>query len=76
MRYAYDKNEVVAREGYAVSSDSFDPSVSSSSSAEQHREQREEVDYESSMLSNPIYYMSDKDTSSNLGNGFENLARD
>ena len=34
MQHAYDENKVVAREGYAVFGDSFDPSVSSSSSVE------------------------------------------
>jgi hypothetical protein len=76
MRHAYDENEVVAEEGYVVSGDSFDPSVSSSSSVERHREQREEADYGSSMPSKPAHYMSDEDTSSDSGNGFENLARD
>jgi hypothetical protein len=36
MQHAYDENEAVAGEGYAVSGDSFDPSVSSSSSVERH----------------------------------------
>jgi hypothetical protein len=74
--HAYDENEVVAGEGYAVSSDSFDPKVSSSSSVERYREQREIDDYGSSMPRMPTHYMSGKDTSSNSGNGFENLARD
>jgi hypothetical protein len=76
MRHAYEENKAVAREGYAVSNDSFDPSMSSSSSVERHREQREIDDYGSSMPSRPTHYMSDEDTSSNSGNGFENLTRD
>jgi hypothetical protein len=76
MRQAYDENEAVAGEGYIVSGDSINPSMSSSSSVERYREQREEVDYGSSMPSRPAHYMSDEDTSSDSGNGFENLARD
>jgi hypothetical protein len=76
MRHAYDQNEAVAEEGYVVSGDSFDPSVSSSSSVERHREQREEADYGSSMPSKPAHYMSDEVTSSDSGNGFKNLAND
>jgi hypothetical protein len=76
MRHAYDENKAVAGEGYAVSGDSFDPSVSKFSSIERHREQREEADYGSSMPSRPAHYMSDEDTSSDLENGFENLAND
>jgi hypothetical protein len=76
MRHAYDENEAVAGEGYVVSNDSFHLSMSSSSSVERHREQREEADYGSSMPSRPAHYMSDEDTSSDSGNGFENLARD
>ena len=76
MQHTYDENKVVAREGYVVSSDSFDSNVSSLSSIEQHRAQREEADYRISMPSKPAYYMSNKDTSSNSGNGFENLADD
>ena len=76
MQHAYDENEVVAGEGYAISGDSFDPSISSSSNAERHREQHEEVDYESSMPNRPAHYMYGEDTSSDLGNGFENLAND
>jgi hypothetical protein len=76
MRHALDENEAVAGEGYAVSGDSFDPSVSSSSSVEQHRAEREEADYGSSMPSRPDGYMSHEDTSSESGNGFENLAND
>ena len=40
LQHAYDENEAVQGEGYAVSSDSFDPSESSSSSADRNREQR------------------------------------
>ena len=76
MQHAYDENEVVAREEYTVSGDSFDSNVSSSSSIERHREQHEEADYGSSMPSKPTHYMSDEDLSSDLGNGFENLAND
>jgi hypothetical protein len=75
MRHAYDENEAVAGEGYAISGDSFDPSMSSSSSVERHREQCEEADYRSSMPSKPAHYMSDEDKSNDSGNGFENLAR-
>ena len=73
MQHAYDEKEVVAREKYVISGDSCDPSVSSSSSIDQHKEQCEVVDYESSMPTRPAYYMSDENTSSNLGNGFEKL---
>jgi hypothetical protein len=76
MQHAYDENEAVAGEGYAVSGDSFDPSVSSSSSVERHWEQCQKADYGSSMLSRPAHYMFDEDTSSDSGNGFENLAND
>jgi hypothetical protein len=70
MRHAYDENKAVAGEGYAISGNSFDLSVSSSSSVERHREQHEEADYRSSMPSRLAHYMSDEDTSSNSGNGF------
>jgi hypothetical protein len=76
MRHTYDENEAVAGDGYTVSGDSLDPSISSSSSIERHREQYEEADYRSSMPSRLADYMSDKDTSSDSGNGFENLASD
>jgi hypothetical protein len=76
MRHAYDENEAVAGEGYVVSGDSFHPSVSSSSSVERHKEQREEADYGSNMPSRLAHYVSDEDTSNDSGNGFENLARD
>jgi hypothetical protein len=68
MRHAYDENKAVAGEEYAVSGDSFNPSVSSSSSVERHREQREEADYGSSMPTRPTHYMSDEDTSNDSGN--------
>ena len=74
MRHAYDKNEAVAGEGYAICGDSFDPSVSSLSSVERHRAQCEEADYGSNMPSKPTHYMFDEDTSNDLGNGFKNLA--
>jgi hypothetical protein len=45
LRHAYDENEAVQGEGYAVSCDSFDPSESSSSGADRDREQRELNDY-------------------------------
>ena len=76
MQHAYDENEAIAGEGYAVSGDSFDPSVSSLSNVGWYKEQREEADYGSSMPSRPIHYMYDKDKSSDSGNGFENLAND
>jgi hypothetical protein len=74
MRHTYDENKALVREGYAVSSNSFNPSELSSSSAERYREQRDLDDYGSSMPSRPAHYMSDKDTSRDSGNGFENLA--
>jgi hypothetical protein len=67
MRHAYDENKVVVREGYAVSRDSFDPSESSSSIVDWHREERELDDYGSSMPSRLAHYMSDEDTSSDYG---------
>jgi hypothetical protein len=76
LRHAYDKNEAVQGEGYAVSGDSFDPSESSSSGADRDREQLELNDYAENMPSRPDDYMSDEDTSSDSGNGFENLCRD
>jgi hypothetical protein len=76
MRHAYDENEAVVREGYQVSGNSFDPSESTSSSTERYREQREIDGYSNNMPIRPHEYMFDKDTSSNSGNGFENLARD
>jgi hypothetical protein len=74
MRHAYDENEAAVKEGYQVSSDSFDLSESTSSNTERYREQREIDDYGSSIPTRPHEYMSNKDTSSNSGNGFENLA--
>jgi hypothetical protein len=76
MRYAYNKSEAIVGEGYQVSDDSFDPSESSSSSRGRYREQREIDDYGSSIPTRPAHYMSDEDTSSDFGNGFENLAKD
>jgi hypothetical protein len=76
LRHAYDENEAVQGEGYAVSDDSFDPSESSSSGADRDREQRELNDYAESMPSRPGDYISHEDTSSDSGNGFENLCRD
>jgi hypothetical protein len=76
LRHPYDENEAVQGEGYAVSSNSFDPSESSSSCANRNREQRELNNYVESMPSRPADYMSDEDTSSDSGNGFENLCRD
>ena len=63
-------------EGYAVLGDSFNPSESSSSCADRDKKQRELNDYAESMLRTPADYMSDEDTSSDSGNGFENLCRD
>jgi hypothetical protein len=76
MRHAYDESEAVAGEGYQVSGDSFDPSKSSSSNTERYREQREIADHGSNIPTRPHEYMFDEDTSSNSGNGFENLSRD
>ena len=39
LRHAYDESEVVQREGYTISGDSFDSSESSLSSANRNREQ-------------------------------------
>ena len=58
-------------EGYAVSSDSFDPSKPSSLSADSDRDQRQLNDYVESMPSRPADYMFDKDISSDSRNGFE-----
>ena len=74
--HAYDENEAVQGEGSVVSSDSFDSSKSSSSYADRDREQRELNDYAKSMPSKPVDYMSNEDTSSDPGNGFENLCQD
>ena len=76
MQHEYDENKAIAEEGYAVSNDSFNPNVSSSSSAERHIEQREEADYGSSMPSRPVHYLSREDTSNDSRNGFKNLAND
>jgi hypothetical protein len=76
LRHAYDENEAMQGEGYAVSGDSFDPSKSPSSGADRDREQWELNDYAESMPSRPADYMSDEDTSSDSGNGFKNLCRD
>ena len=76
LRHAYDENEAVQEEGYAISSNSFNPSKSSSSSTDTNREQRELNDYVESMLSRPADYPSNEDTSSDSGNGFENLCWD
>ena len=54
MRHAYDKNEAVAGEWYTISSDSFNPSISSSSSVERYRAQCGEANYESSMPSSQL----------------------
>jgi hypothetical protein len=51
-------------------------SQSTSSSTKRYREQREIDEYGSSIPTKPHEYMSDEDTSSNSGNGFENLAWD
>jgi hypothetical protein len=76
LRHAYDENEAVQGEGYAVSGDSFDPSKSSSSCADRDREQRELNNYAENKPSRPADYMSNGDTSSDSGNGFENLCQD
>jgi hypothetical protein len=76
LRHAYDENEAVQGEGYAVSGNSFDPSESSSSGADRDREQQELNHYVESMPNRPADYMSDENTSNDSGNGFENLCRD
>jgi hypothetical protein len=76
LQHAYDENEAVQGEGYAISGNSFDPSESSSSCADRDREHQELNDYVENMPSRPADYMSDEDTSSDSGNGFENLCRD
>ena len=76
LRHAYDENEAVQGEGYVVSGNSFNPSELSLSCAHRDKEQWELNDYVESMPSRPIDYMSDEDTSNNLGNGFENLCQD
>jgi hypothetical protein len=76
MQHAYDKSKAFVGEGYQISGNSFDPSESSSFSTGRYREQREIDDYGSSMPTRPVHYMSDEDTSSDFGNGFENLAQD
>jgi hypothetical protein len=74
--HAYDENEVVQGGGYAVSGDSFDPSELSLSCVDRDKEQRKLNYYTESMPSRPADYMSDEDTSSDSGNGFENLCWD
>ena len=76
LRHANDENEAMQGEGYAVWGNSFDLSESSLSSADRDRKQRELNDYTESMPSRPTDYPSDKDTSSDSGNGFENLCWD
>ena len=76
LRHAYDENEAVQGEGYVVLGDSFDPSESSSSFTDRYNEQRELDNYGSSMPSRPADYMSNEDTSSDSGNGFEHLSGD
>ena len=76
VRHTYDKNEAAVGEGYQVSSDSFDPSESTSSSTKRYREQREIDNFGNSIPTRPHEYMSDEDISSNSGNGFKNLTRD
>jgi hypothetical protein len=75
MRQAYDESEAVVGEGYQVSGDSIDPSKSSSSNIERYREQLEIDNYNSNMPTRPAHYMSNEDTSSDSGNGFDNLTR-
>ena len=76
LRHVYDENEAIQGQAYAVSGDSFDPSESSSSCADRDMEQWELNGYAKSMPSKPADYMSDEDTSSDSGNGFENLCQD
>ena len=76
MRLTYDENEAIVGGSYAISDDSFNPSMPSSSSVERYKEQDETDDYGNNMPSKPTHYMSGEDTSSNSGNGFKNLARD
>ena len=73
LRHAYDENEAMQGEGYAVSGNSFEPSKLSSSCTNRDREQRELNAYVESMPSRPTNYMSNEDTSNDSGNGFENL---
>ena len=73
LRHVYDENE---GDGYAVSGNSFDPSESSLSGVDRDREQQELNDYVESMPSKLSDYMSDENTSSDSGDGFENLCRD
>ena len=73
LHHAYDENEAEQGDGYVISGNSFDPSESSSLGVDRDREQRKLNDYVESMPSKPADYMSNEDTSSDLGNGFENL---
>jgi hypothetical protein len=73
MRHAYDKNKAFVGEGYAIFGNSFNPSVSSSSTVERDRQQQNMDDYACSRLAN---YMFDEDISSDSENGFKNLIRD
>lgn len=76
VQHTYDENEAIIGEGYGVSSDSFKSNKSSSSSVDQHRVEQEIDDYKNNMPSKLAHYISDEDISSDLGNGFKNLARD
>ena len=76
LRHAYDEIEAMQGKSYAVSGNSFNPSKSSLLCANREREQQELNNYAKSMPSKPADYMSDGDTSSDSGNGFENLCWD
>ena len=76
MRHAYNENEATVGKGYQVSGDSFDPSELTLSSTERYWEYREINEYGSNIPTRPHKYMSDEDTSSNFGNGLENLVHD
>jgi hypothetical protein len=76
MWHAYDKNEAFIGEGYAILGNSFDPSKLSSSCAERYKEQQNLDNYGSSVPSRRAHYLSDKNTTSDFGNGFENLDKD
>jgi hypothetical protein len=71
MRYAYDKNKALVGKGYALSSNSFDPSASSTTT--QDREQQDLDNYACNRLAN---YMSNEGTSSDFENELKNLVRD
>jgi hypothetical protein len=73
MQYAFNKSEAIEGEDYAISSNSFDPSVLSSSNVERDWEEWDFNNYACSFLVN---YASDEDMSSDFGNVYEELVRD